>query len=83
MPPRGFSRPAGKSPPGFWLAIRCGQILTTDAAGDLVWQPDLWRAEIGTIWRISQNLLLKAGCSHTHADGGGGSGNHLIEAGSG
>lgn len=76
-----FLQARWKVSPGFWLATRFGQILTNDAAGDVVWQPDLWRAEIGTGWRINPNLLLKAGYSYTHADGGGDSGNHLLGTG--
>ena len=78
-----FLQARWKVSPGFWLAARCGRILTNDAAGDLVWQPDLWRAEIGAGWRLGPNLLLKAGYSYTHADGGGDSGNHLLGTGIG
>ena len=79
----GFLQARWKVSPGFWLATRFGQILTNDAAGDVVWQPDLWRAEIGTGWRISPNLLFKAGYSYTHADAGDDRGNHLLGTGIG
>ncbi len=78
-----FLQARWKVSPGFWLATRFGQILTNDAADDVVWQPDLWRAEIGTGWRLSPNLLLKAGYSYTHADGGGDAANHLLGTGIG
>ncbi len=72
-----------KVSPGFWLATRIGQTIANETDGDLAWQPDIFRAEIGTGWRITPNLLLKAGYTLTtvHDDGTGY--NHLLGTGIG
>lgn len=72
-----------KVSPGFWLAARFGQMVANDANGDVPWQPDVQRAEIGAGWRITQNLLLKTGYSYTHTDGDSEAGNHLLGTGLG
>lgn len=76
-----------KVSPGFWLAGRFGQTFANDATGldgtDVPWQPDIWRAEIGTGWHISQNLLFKTGYSFTHTGGDGDAGEHLLGTGIG
>lgn len=73
--------------PGFWLATRFGQTMANDAenpAGDdIAWQPDVWRAEIGAGWRITPDLLLKAGYSFTHTDGDRDAGENLLGTGIG
>ena len=78
-----FLQTRWKVSPGFWLAGRFGQIVADDAIGDVPWQPDVWRAELGSGWRLTPNLLLKAGYSYTHADGGDDAGNHLLGTGIG
>lgn len=76
-----FLQARWKVSPGFWLAARFGRTVANDADGDVPWQPDVQRAEIGTGWRISQNLLLKAGYSYT--DGDSAAGDHLVGTGLG
>jgi hypothetical protein len=78
-----FLQARWKVSPGFWLASRFGRIVANDATGGVPWQPDVWRAEIGAGWRLSPNLLLKAGYSYTHADGDDDAGNNLLGTGIG
>jgi hypothetical protein len=76
-----------KASPGVWLAARFGQTLANEAdipgGTDATWQPDVWRAEIGAGWRVSPDVLIKAGYSFTHADGDPEAGEHLLGTGIG
>ncbi|MES2475552.1 MAG: hypothetical protein V4640_07210 [Verrucomicrobiota bacterium] len=69
-----------KVSPGFWLASRFGRITANESNG-VPWQPDVWRAEIGTGWRLTSDLLIKAGYSYTTGDDD--AGNHLVGTGIG
>ena len=79
----GFLQARWKVSPGFWLASRVGRIVANETDDHLPWQPAVWRAELGTGWRLTPNLLLKTGYSYTHADGDGDAGNHLLGTGLG
>ena len=83
----GFVQARLKVSPGVWLAARFGQMLANDATGsagtEIPWQPDVWRAEIGSGWQINSNLLLKAGYSFTHTDDDAIAGEHLLGTGIG
>lgn len=82
-----FVQARWKVSPGFWLSTRFGQVIANDATGatgsDVSWQPDIWRAEIGSGWRITSNLLLKASYSFTHTGGDDLAGEHLLGTGIG
>ena len=81
-----FLQARWKAAPGFWLAGRFGQIFANQAEGldgrATSWSPDVWRAEIGAGWRITNRILLKADYSFTHADNPQG-GEHLFGLGFG
>lgn len=76
-----------KTSPGVWLAARFGQLLANEADGpagsEVPWQPDVWRAELGAGWRLSPDVLLKAGYAFTHTDGDDEAGEHLMGSGIG
>ena len=82
-----FLQARWKTAPGVWLAARFGQIIANQATGvtggDVAWQPDVWRTEIGGGWRITPNLLLKAGYGFTHTAGDAVAGEHLLGSGVG
>lgn len=76
-----------KASPRLSLAGRFGQMLANDArdpAGTSIpWQADVWRAELGTGWRLAEDILLKGTYSFTHTDGDPQAGEHLWGAGIG
>lgn len=73
--------------PGMWLAARFGQLLANNVSvpggADFSWQSDVWRAEIGSGWRITSNLLLKVDYSFTHTADDPAAGEHLFGTGLG
>lgn len=82
-----FLQTRWKVSPGVWLAARFGWISANDATdpagNDVSWQPDVWRAEIGGGWRVSPNILFKAGYSFTHSAGDTAAGEQLLGTGIG
>jgi hypothetical protein len=76
-----------KVSPGVWLAARFGQTFANDADGPgrvgLPWQPDVWRSDIGIGWRVTPDVLLKAGHFFTHTKGADDSESHLAGLGVG
>lgn len=76
-----------KVAPGFWIAVRGGQLLSDSAHGpdgkSLTWSPDVWRAEVALGWRLTEHLLVKADYSLTQTSGPFPAGEHLVGLGVG
>ena len=81
-----FLQARWKVAPGIWLAGRFGQMVANQADGlngrATSWSPDVWRAELGAGWRITNRMLLKVDYSFTHSDNHQG-GEHLFGLGFG
>ncbi len=62
-----------KAAPGFWLATRVGHTLNNTITGpsgeSLEWSPNLWRFEVASGFRITEDTLIKAQYNYTHTEG--------------